>query len=104
AAPFQSDETFAEYFVAGPDPTRIKRLDAIPAKFPITTEHLRSVPGLPPSIDLATEIEAGRVFWVDHEAMNGMGNGSHPLGSKYMYSPMVAFVARPQGIRPFAIQ
>src|SRR5262245_62697586 len=66
---FQSDETFAEYFVAGPDPTRIKRLDAVPAKFPITTKHLRSVPGLPPSIDLPTEIKAGRVLWIDHEAM-----------------------------------
>jgi len=101
---FQSDETFAEYFVAGPDPTRIKRLDAVPAKFPITTEHLRSVPGLPPSIDLPTEIKAGRVLWIDHEAMDGMSNGSHPLGSKYMYSPMIAFLARPQGITPFAIQ
>src|SRR5262245_60433580 len=59
---FQSDETFAEYFVAGPDPTRLKRLDAVPAKFPITTEHLRSVPGLPPSIDVLAEIKAGRVF------------------------------------------
>src|SRR5262245_16048512 len=101
---FQSDETFAENFIAGPDPTRLKRLDAVPAKFPITNEHLRSVPGVPPSIDLLTEINAGRVFWVDHEVMNGMENGSHPLGSKYMYSPMVAFLARPQGITPFAIQ
>src|SRR5262245_10568486 len=63
---YPSDDTFAEYFVAGPDPTRLKRLDAVPAKFPITTEHLISVPGLPPSIDLSTEIKAGRVFWVDH--------------------------------------
>src|SRR5262245_39262084 len=101
---FHSDETFAEYFVAGPDPTRLERLDAVPAKFPITTGHLRSVPGLPPSIDLLAEINAGRVFWVDYEAMGGMDNGSHPLGSKYMYSPMVAFIARPEGIRPFAIQ
>src|SRR5262245_66570877 len=104
AETFHSDETFAEYFVAGPDPTRLKRLDAIPAKFPITSEHLRSVPGLPPSIDLHTEIKAGRVLWIDHEAMDGMSNGSHPLGAKYMYSPMVAFLARPQGIMPFAIQ
>src|SRR5215510_6643264 len=87
---FQSDETFAENFVAGPDPTRLKRLDAVPAKFPIKTEHLRSVPGLPPSIDLPTEIKAGHVFWVDHVAMNGMSNGSHPLGSKYMYSALVS--------------
>ena len=101
---FQSDETFAEYFVAGPDPTRLKRLEAIPAKFPITTEHLSSVPGLPPGADLQTEINAGRVFWVDYEAMDGMANGSHPLGPKYMYSPMVAFLTRPQGITPFAIQ
>ena len=101
---FQSDETFADYFVAGPDPTRLKRLEAIPAKFPITTEHLSSVPGLPPSADLQTEINAGRVFWVDYEAMDGMGNGSHPLGPKYMYSPMVAFLARPHDITPFAIQ
>lgn len=101
---FQSDETFAEYFVAGPDPTRLARLDAVPGKFPITTEHLRTVPGLPRDVDLQTEIKAGRVFWVDYEAMDGLGNGKHPLGSKYMYSPMIAFVARPDGIKPFAIQ
>src|SRR5262245_11534796 len=101
---FHSDETFAEYFVAGPDPTRLKRLDAIPAKFPITSEHLRSVPGLPPSIDLMTEIKAGAVFWIDHEAMKEMDNGFHPVRPKYMYSPMIAFIARPQGIMPFAIQ
>jgi arachidonate 15-lipoxygenase len=101
---FQSDETFAEYFVAGPDPTRLARLDAVPAKFPITTEHLRTVPGLSPDVDLQAEIRAGRAFWVDYEAMNGLGNGTHPLGPKYMYSPMIAFVARPDGIKPFAIQ
>ena len=101
---FQSDETFAQYFVAGHDPTRLKRLESIPAKFPISSEHLRSAPGLPPSIELQTEINAGRVFWVDYEAMDGLSDGSHPLGPKYMYSPMIAFVARQQGITPFAIQ
>lgn len=101
---FQSDETFAEYYVAGPDPTRLKRLESIPAKFPITTEHLRTIPGLSPSIDLQTEINAGRVFWVDYETMDTLDSGSHPLGPKFMYSPMVAFLVRPQGIAPFAIQ
>ena len=85
-----------------PDPTRAARRD--PGQVPITTEHLRSAPGLPPSVDLQTEINAGRVFWVDYKAMDGLDNGTHPLGPKYMYSPMVAFLARPQGITPFAIQ
>ena len=40
----ESDEYFAEMMVAGPDPTRLTRLDAVPDKFPITTEHLQSVP------------------------------------------------------------
>ena len=104
AATLQSDDTFAEYYVAGPDPTRLQRLESIPAKFPISTEHLSTVPGVPASTDLLTEINAGRVFWVDYEAMDTMDNGTHPLGTKYMYSPMVAFIARPQGIAPFAIQ
>jgi len=102
---FESDEYFAENMVAGPDPTRLVRLTEIPAKFPITSSHLSSVPELSGE-DLASAIAAGRVYWIDHEVMAELENGKHPQGPKYMYAPMVAFCV-PRGggsLRPFAIQ
>jgi arachidonate 15-lipoxygenase len=99
----ESDEYFAEMMVAGPDPTRLTRLDAVPEKFPITTEHLQSVPELAHET-LESALAAGRVYWVDHAPMSALDNGQHPQAPKYMYSPMVAF-AVPRGggpVRAFA--
>ncbi|MDX6279743.1 MAG: arachidonate 15-lipoxygenase [Kribbellaceae bacterium] len=100
---FHTDEYFAENFVAGPDPTRLEKLTAVPAKFPITTDHLTAVL---PGDDLNTAIAAGRVYWVDYVAMAELENGHHPQAPKYMYSPMAAFVVPRDGgpLRPFAIQ
>jgi arachidonate 15-lipoxygenase len=101
----ESDEYFAEMMVAGPDPTRLTRLDAVPEKFPISTEHLQSVPELAHET-LESALAAGRVYWVDHAPMSALDNGQHPQAPKYMYSPMVAF-AVPRGggpVRAFAIQ
>ncbi|MFI9385938.1 lipoxygenase family protein [Kutzneria sp. NPDC052558] len=97
-ADFESDEYFAEVMVAGPDPTRLVRMDRVPAKFPLTTAHLGE--------DLDQAVAAGRVYWIDYEAMSALDNGTHPQSPKYMYSPMVAFVV-PRGggaLKPFAIQ
>jgi arachidonate 15-lipoxygenase len=102
---FATDEYFAEIMVAGPDPTRLVRLESVPAKFPITTEHLAGVPELAGE-DLASAIKAGRVFWVDYELTAAVKNGEHPQRPKYIYAPMAAF-AVPRGggqLRPFAIQ
>jgi arachidonate 15-lipoxygenase len=101
----ESDEYFAEMMVAGPDPTRLTRLDAVPEKFPITTEHLQSVPELAHET-LESALAAGRVYWVDHAPMSALDNGQHPQAPKYMYSPMAAFAVPRDGgpIRPFAIQ
>jgi arachidonate 15-lipoxygenase len=97
-ADFESDEYFAEVMVAGPDPTRLVRMDRVPGKFPITSAQLAE--------DLDQAIAAGRVYWIDYEAMSALDNGTHPQSPKYMYSPMVAF-AVPRGggpLKPFAIQ
>jgi arachidonate 15-lipoxygenase len=101
----ESDEYFAEMMVAGPDPTRLTRLDAVPDKFPISTEHLQSVPDLAYET-LESALAAGRVYWVDHAPMSVLDNGRHPQAPKYMYSPMVAFAVPRTGgaVRPFAIQ
>jgi arachidonate 15-lipoxygenase len=101
----ESDDYFAEMMVAGPDPTRLTRLDAVPDKFPITMEHLQSVPELA-NETLESALAAGRVYWVDHEPMTALDNGRHPQAPKYMYSPMAAFAVPRNGgaIRPFAIQ
>ena len=101
----ESDEYFAEMMVAGPDPTRLTRLDAVPEKFPITTEHLQSVPELAHET-LESALAAGRVYWVDHAPMSALDNGQHPQAPKYMYSPMVAFAVPRSGgpVRAFPIQ
>ena len=101
----ESDEYFAEMMVAGPDPTRLTRLDAVPEKFPITTEHLQSVPELAHET-LESALAAVRVYWVDHAPMSALDNGQHPQAPKYMYSPMVAFAVPRSGgpVRAFAIQ
>jgi arachidonate 15-lipoxygenase len=59
----ESDEYFAEMMVAGPDPTRLTRLDAVPDKFPITTEHLHSVPELPRKRWSPRSPQAGSTGW-----------------------------------------
>ncbi|MFD8500918.1 lipoxygenase family protein [Amycolatopsis sp. NPDC059657] len=102
---FESDEYFAENFVAGPDPTRLVRLDEVPGKFPLTSDHLASVPELAGE-NLAAAIVAKRVYWVDYQAMSALDNGRHPQAPKYMYAPMVAFAVPRAGgaLRPFAIQ
>jgi arachidonate 15-lipoxygenase len=101
----ESDEYFAEMMVAGPDPTRLARLDAVPGKFPLTSEHLRSVPELSHDT-LESALAAGRVYWVDHAPMTALHNGQHPQAPKYMYSPMAAFAVPRAGgpLRPFAVQ
>jgi arachidonate 15-lipoxygenase len=101
----ETDEYFAEMMVAGPDPTRLTRLDSVPGKFPITTEHLQSVPELAHET-LDSAIAAGRVYWVDHAPMSILSNGRHYEDPKYIYSPMVAFAVPREGgaLRPFAIQ
>jgi arachidonate 15-lipoxygenase len=102
---FADDAYFAEMFVGGPDPTRLRRLTAPQGKFPITSAQLRAVPELADD-ELPAAMAAGRVYWADYEAMAALDNGSHPQGPKYMYAPMVAFCV-PRGggpLLPFAIQ
>jgi arachidonate 15-lipoxygenase len=102
---FQTDEYFADMMVAGPDPTRLQRLEAVPAKFPIEKAHLAAVPELAGD-DLSEALAAGRIYWVDYQDMAGLADGRHPFAPKYIYAPIAAF-ATPRGggaLRPFAIQ
>ena len=92
------DEYFAEMMVAGPDPTRLTRLHAVPDKFPITTEHLQSVPELAYE-SLESALAAGRVYWVDHEPMTVLDNGRHhrrpsTCTARWSRSPCRATAAR----------
>lgn len=102
---FETDEYFAEVMVAGPDPTRLERLAAVPGKFPITTEHLQSVPHCAGD-NLESAIASGRVYWIDQAPLSALEDGRHPQSPKFMYAPMAAFcVPRSGGVmRPFAIQ
>lgn len=104
-AAFDTDAYFAEKMVGGPDPTRLRRLRAAPAKFPLTTAHLASVPALAGD-DLDAAIAGGRVYWIDYQDNEALAGGTHASAPKFMYAPMVAFAVPRAGgpLLPFAIQ
>lgn len=108
AARFDSDEQFAYTFLAGPNPNQIKRMNAIPANFPISNTQFQSLPEFAGD-DLGRAMAEGRVYYVDHSGMQILKNGKHPQGPKYQYAPFAAFaVPRNAGAKqrlyPFAIQ
>lgn len=103
---FDTDESFANNFVAGPNPGVIKRLNSVPANFPITSAHLQSVAEFAGD-SLEEALSEGRVYVVDHSGLSILQNGKH-YGEiqKYIYAPWAAF-ALPRGggrLYPFAIQ
>lgn len=103
---YRTQATFAEQFVAGPDPTRLVRMTSVPSKFPITSDHLATVPELG-APDLHAAMAAGRVYWVDYALTEGLKAGKHTDGrEKYMYTPMIALCVTADGkaTLPFAIQ
>ncbi|MFK0202446.1 lipoxygenase family protein [Streptomyces lavendulae] len=107
ATTYRTAGTFAESFVSGPDPTRLVRMNSVPGKFPISSEHLASVPELgAPQLD--TAMAAGRVYWIDYALTGDLTTGMHTDGTtmKHMYSPMIAFCVTTDGSAalPFAIQ
>ncbi len=103
---FQTDESFANNFVAGPNPNVIKRLNEVPANFPISNQQLHTVPEFADD-DLETALGEGRIYVVDHSGLSVLKNGLHyGQTPKYIYAPWAAFAVPRGGGRlcPFAIQ
>lgn len=105
AEDFESDESFAYTFVAGPSPAMVQQMTQKTSKFPLNNNHFKRGPFSNDDLDQA--IAEGRIFWVDYAAMKDLKNGiSYDAVQKYIYAPIVAF-GIPQGgdrLVPIGIQ
>jgi arachidonate 15-lipoxygenase len=102
------NDVFAAMRVAGPNPMLIRKVLALPAKFPLSDAQYRQVMGSDDS--LLSAAAAGRLYLLDYEGLGGMapaGPVNKPLtGTGYGYAPIALF-ARPlngRSLVPVAIQ
>ncbi|WP_374527198.1 lipoxygenase family protein [Novosphingobium sp.] len=100
---FQDDHEFARLRVAGPNPMLIARVDALPAKLPLTEAHYAAVVN---GDTLASAIAEGRLYILDYEALSVLVPGSTDGQAKYVYCPIALFAVPPGGasLVPVAIQ
>ena len=108
AALAHDDATFAAMRVAGPNPMLIRRVAALPAKFPLTDAQYRQAMGSGDA--LADAASGGRLFLLDYVGLGGLappGPVDKTLtGTGYGWAPIALF-ALPKGGRslvPVAIQ
>ena len=102
------DGLFAHLRVAGPNPMLIRKVGALPAKFPLSDAQYRRAMGAGDS--LAEAAASGRLYLLDYESLGGMapaGPVNKPLtGTGFGYAPIALF-ARPKSgpsLVPVAIQ
>lgn len=97
-----SDACFARMRVAGPNPLLIRKVDALPEKFPVDKERFAALTGE----SLEQALASGRVFLVDYEKLAHVTAGDFPAGQKYISAPYALFVRKDghQSASPVAIQ
>lgn len=108
AALAHDDATFAAMRVSGPNPMLIRRVAALPSKFPLTDAQFRQAMGAGDSLSDAAS--GGRLFLLDYAGLGGLapaGAVNKTLtGTGYGWAPIALF-ALPRGGRslvPVAIQ
>lgn len=104
---FQTDQSFADFRVMGPNPLVIERLSQPLAKFPITDAMYRQAMG--DGDHLTTALAEGRVYVADYAVLNDAFLGTFPKWQKYITAPIALFAVPPQGaeerrLKPVAIQ
>ena len=92
---FMEDWVFARSFVAGANPTLLRRLDAPLASFPVSDEQFRGGREFHDD-SLTRAIGEGRVFVVDYAHLALLRSGVHPQRPKYVGQPRV-MLAVPRG-------
>ncbi|MBW8845285.1 MAG: lipoxygenase [Burkholderiales bacterium] len=102
------NDSFSYMRVGGPNPMLIRKVAALPPKFPLSDAQYRQAMG--GSDSLLDAAGSGRLYLLDYESLGGMapaGAVNKPLtGTDYGYAPIALF-ARPKGGRslvPVAIQ
>jgi len=92
---FHQDKSFAAQRVAGANPLVIKRIDALPSKFPVTNAQFRAVMGEQDSLSAAGA--EGRLYLADYEILEGVETSSVPNAQKYLGAPLALFAVPTAG-------
>uniref|UniRef100_A0A8D0DCK0 Arachidonate 5-lipoxygenase b, tandem duplicate 3 n=1 Tax=Sander lucioperca TaxID=283035 RepID=A0A8D0DCK0_SANLU len=101
---WKEDFMFGYQFLNGCNPVMIQKCTKLPDKFPVTHEMV-SV-SLERELTLEQEIEAGNVYIVDYEVLDGISpNSTDPCTLQYLTAPMCLLYKTTQNkILPIAIQ
>ncbi len=105
---FRDDEAFAYWRVAGPNPLLIRRVDALPAKFPLGEEQFRRVMGADDS--LLEAAASRRLYLLDYAELGKLAPSGAVdkllTGTGFAYAPIALFALGKDRARllPVAIQ
>ena len=103
-----SDELFAHWRVAGPNPMLLKRVGSLPAHFPLTEAQYAKATG--GGDTLAAALSQKRAYLLDHVELGSMAPSAPThkalTGVSHNHAPMALFVVPPGGraLMPVAIQ
>ena len=90
---FRDDEAFAYWRVAGPNPLLIRRVDALPAKFPLGEEQFRRVMGADDS--LLEAAASRRLYLLDYAELGKLAPSGAVdkllTGTGFAYAPIALF-------------
>ncbi|XP_034538666.1 arachidonate 5-lipoxygenase-like [Notolabrus celidotus] len=101
---WMEDLLFGYQFLNGCNPVIIRKCTKLPDKFPMTHEMVS--PSLEREMTLEQEIEAGNIYIVDYEVLDGISaNNTDPRTPQYMVAPICLLYKNIQNkILPIAIQ
>lgn len=105
---FRDDEAFAYWRVAGPNPLLIRRVDALPANFPLGEEQFRRVMGADDS--LLEAAASRRLYLLDYAELGKLAPSGAVdkllTGTGFAYAPIALFALGKDRARllPVAIQ
>lgn len=107
AKTYATDEMFAYWRLAGPNPVMLQKITEPHPHFPVTEAHYQAVMG--DDDTLAAARAEGRLFLCDYAILEGAVNGTFPVTQKYIYAPLALFVVPKAGLphrnlMPVAIQ
>lgn len=101
---WKEDFMFGYQFLNGCNPVMIQKCSKLPEKFPVTHEMV--VDCLERDLTLEQEIEAGNIYMVDYEMLDGItANSTDPCTLQYIAAPIILLYKNIQNkVLPLAIQ
>uniref|UniRef100_A0A3P8PGM8 Arachidonate 5-lipoxygenase a n=1 Tax=Astatotilapia calliptera TaxID=8154 RepID=A0A3P8PGM8_ASTCA len=101
---WKEDFMFGYQFLNGCNPVLIRKCKKLPDKFPVTHEMVAV--SLERELTLEEEIEAGNIYIVDYEVLDGITpNSTDPCTLQYLAAPICLLYKNAQNkIMPIAIQ